>query len=237
MSLDSQRISNFVAFKNPDSLDDWIVVLLLCCFFIICYTVGGNRPIFMSQINFFSPNRMPKGGGIVLTIPGFIHNLLLLALTSLCTGILLFVTLQEAGVCQGVPIVIVFRYALLIAAIFLIRLIIYHIVNVILFDHFTALVWTRFYYINFAFVGFFLFILSVITIFFNTSAYFSKVGLVVAVACFELVALYISFAIFFKKKCEYVYFFVYFCAMELIPTLIVWKFLTQTSSNIINFLL
>lgn len=237
MSVENQIVSNFLPLVKPFSPDDWIVALLLGCFFIICYTVGKNRRILFSQTEYFFSNNIKQDGDLFFTLPGLVQNLLLLIFTSLCAGVLLFLSIRDILLFQRVPIILVLRYSILVAAIFLIRLIIYHLVNTALFDRLTALSWTRFYYINYAFVGFLLFVLSLISVFFITSVHFSKVGLIVAVSCFELVVLYRSFSVFFRKNCEHVYFFVYFCAMELIPTFIAWKFLTQSSSKILNFLL
>ena len=115
---------------------------------------------------------------------------------------------------QHIAIVV---FGIVILLYFLLRIALYQLTGWVFFDKKQTRQWMKFMLFSFSTIGVVLYPLVLLDAYFNLSVKTTLTCVAIIVILFKLLAFYKSFLIFFSKKAVYLQFFLYFCALEIVP--------------------
>lgn len=206
---------------------DWMVNdVLLLCFILVSYVLShGKRHLMEEFKNFFSSK---ERGSLFddTTASDMRHTLVLIFQTCLLSGFCLFDYFFDHAnaVFDGVPHQVVLVSSIAVFTVyFLLKWLVYSCVNLILFNKAKTLIWNNAYFNVIIWIGFLLFPLVLLIVFFDLSSQLSFIfaGIIVIISKFLLA--YKCFKNFFNQLHHVLHFILYFCALEILPDLILWK--------------
>ncbi len=218
--------------------DDWITGALLFSFFFSAFFIRYIRHFLIIRTKeFFSVNASDSTD--VHEIKTSIENRY-----SLFMGILLALmyaiafygyTQHTLKVFMGPlsPYILIGYYIAAILSYFLFRYLLYQFVNCIFFDKKTRVRWNNTYsYLIFS-ETVLLFPLLMIFVYFNFSGPVGIYSLLFLFFLAKSVLLIKTYSILFNKLHCLLHFFVYFCALEIVPMVIIWTALIRITNSLI----
>ena len=136
----------------------------------------------------------------------------------------------DAAIVNSIPHYCFVAYILLFSATLIIKKVAYDICNNILFGKEVAQEWSRSYFFTLKMTSFiFLPIIASLFSINSLNRTFLMIYMFFAIAIYAIVYISSSIKIIFKKKCNYLDIFLYLCALELLPTAILWKILHEAN--------
>lgn len=108
----------------------------------------------------------------------------------------------------------------------------YRMVNSVLFDRSRTVQWADAYLLSLFASGFLLLPVVLSAVYFGLSLHHCAIALVSVSALVGLVLFFRCFRIFFRHGLGYVHIILYFCALEILPAFVLWRFLHWISLNL-----
>ena len=106
----------------------------------------------------------------------------------------------------------------------------YKLVNNVFFDRKQVALWNNIYHLSILALGFAILPLTLLVIYFDLDYSTLRILFVCILATVKILLFYKCFQIFFDYKFGSVHLFLYFCALEILPLLVLWKSLLLASS-------
>ena len=219
--------------------DDVITTLLLLLFVLATIAFSNTRQFIVRQTKHFFNTSREGLTEITETSMEIRFQIFLTVLTSLLLAILFyFYTLNFIGetFLLGSQYHLIAIYLGLVLAYFLIKTLLYTVVNNTFFDSKKNRQWMKsFLYITFI-EGALLFPLVVIWTYFDISIQNAVIYVLVIFLIVKILNLFKCFLIFFRQNVVKLQIILYFCTLEIIPMALLWGALVFTANSLkINF--
>ena len=212
--------------------DNFITSLLLICFLLTLFSSAQSHRFIVRQAkNFFSAPRR-EFSDITETSNELHFQLFLALLTCLLVALIYFFLwhngdtsinfsdkYKEIGIYTGI-----------VAAYFIVKLLLYWITGWVFFDAKKTEQWTKAYLFLVSSEGVLLLPAVMLCAYFKTNAQNLLVYVFAVVGIVKLLTLYRTSVIFFRKKTVYLQNILYFCALEVVPACILAGILLLTSN-------
>ena len=206
--------------------NDWVVLLLIVSFVLVSLTFGADIPQIRKSLRSMFSFKNPDG--LLVYAPLSLFGLFLAALhVAVSTGVLIYLY-KGSGVSGYSETVIesVLSLSVLMAIFLVAKIILYVIVNgyicrkyYISSQHFR---WISFYLMVQSINGTVALVSSLLVLFLNVPVWVAVVLFLFFSIILEIGTLFKLFTAFFKKKCSILVFFIYLCALEIAPCILVW---------------
>lgn len=115
---------------------------------------------------------------------------------------------------------------------FLLKFLFYRVVNGVFFDRSKTAQWFEAYFLSLFSSGLLLLPVVLMTIYFGWPPRVWIVFLVSVFLVIGLLLLFRCFRIFFRAGLDYVHLILYFCALEIVPAFMLWRFLLWINLNL-----
>ncbi len=219
--------------------DNLITAALLACFVFGTIAMANSRHFILRQVKEFF--RAPRTGittTITETAAEVWFQLLLGAQTCLLLGIVYFffsrTFLGDTFTISQYSIIGI--YSALFAALFLTKALLYLLVGWVFFDAKKTRQWIKSFLFLTAMEGLLLYPATLLLTYFHLSIQAVAIYALSLIVLVEILTLYKTFIIFFKRMSAFLQIFLYFCALEIIPLLAVTGALAMIGSQLkINF--
>ena len=99
----------------------------------------------------------------------------------------------------------------------IVKIALYQLTGWVFFNKRQTRLWIKFMLFSFSTIGIVLYPIVLLDAYFNLSIQITLTCVAIIVILFKILAFYKAFLIFFSKKPVYLQFFLYFCALEIIP--------------------
>lgn len=218
--------------------DEWITVTLLCSFLFLVFFIRYIWRFLTLQAKEFLNPTLPDSTSsqesksslenhysfFITIILGIMYSLIFYGYTQ--QSLRLFLG-------QLSPHTLIGHYIICILSYFAIRKLSYNFVNCIFFDKLKQRKWKNAYSFLILTETVLLFPVLLVLVYFNVP--FQKSLYIILFLFFFVKTLQLIkiFQILFNKLYCLFHFFVYFCALEIIPIVIIWTILTQTTNSLI----
>lgn len=220
------------------SNDNIITGLLIFIFITAMILVNNTRHFIFRQTKgfFYTPRSiadMPETTNEVRL------QLILVAQTALLAGLFYYMYVRARGdnsFLVDSQLLIIGIYTGIFALYFLLKGILYSIVNWVFFDKHSREQWWKAWLYLTALEGVLLFPLVLLLVYFNLSMQTGLMVLLIVVIFVKMLSLYKAFHIFFKRTKLFLQFFLYFCALEFMPMAALLGVMAMISTNLeLNF--
>ena len=217
--------------------DEWVVLFILLCFVLLAMIQKRARRQLSSEAKeFFFPTKNTskkekRDNNIEQLIPMFMTLVL-----SIMGGLAMFMYTQKQQhlfLGQISPYVLIGIYIGIWMLYFIFKNLLSAFVNWIFFDKQKRELWRKSYFFLFSVETLLFFFIAISTIFLDLSSVISlwiilTIGLVI-----KFLHLYKTFLIFFPKIYGTLHLIVYFCTLEIVPLLAVFKVLIRVTDELI----
>ncbi len=199
--------------------DDFITSLLLLCFLLAGVAFSKSRHFILRQAKTFF--RTPRLGTTEVTETSneLRFQLFLVLQTCLLVGIGYFLysraSISDTFVIEQYWVISI--YAGVVASYFLLKTLLYSIVNWVFFDGKKNVQWQKSYLFLVSCEGVLLFPAIMLMTYFGFSLQAAVVYTTIVVGIAKMLSFYKSFIIFFKRKGTFLQNILYFCALEVVP--------------------
>lgn len=205
---------------------DWVTGIILGCFLLTAYVFGVSKYILIRQVRDFFHTRR-RNNLFDQETAGELHcRLLLIFQTCLLVSVLLLHHYGEEGCPPDFARLVPWRlggYTLLLLFYALFKWGMYRFINWIFFDKIQSNLWIDSYYFIASVCGILLFPLVLLAVYFDLAPFYTDLCGLILFILVNLLLLYKGFCIFFNKIHGVFFLFVYFCTLEMIPLLLLWK--------------
>ena len=234
-------IAGFEGMPIPYSpkLDDGITILLLCCFFISAYVLSRSRKFLVQLVKDFLLNRERTSIFAATTAADMRYMLLLILQTcvlgAVCTFNYFIDVRPELG--ERIPPYILLGVYLAIALLYLFwKWLTYSFLGWIFFDGNRTSLWMESYSALLYYLGFALFPFALFLVYFDLSL-LATVIIGLFLMFFTKILMFYKWLKLFSCNIYGVFLLIlYFCALEIVPCLIVYQGMIQLNNVlIINF--
>lgn len=218
------------------SNDDYVTGVLLLSFFIVALFIARNIRILVEKVKNFFYLRREDNVFSVNTDSEMREHVFLVVQTCMTLAILFFYYTQinmtevfnqiSPYVLLGVDTVICLAY-------FMIKFMVGRFVNWVFFDSAQNRRWVESSLLTVSLMGLLLFVVALLVVYFGMTFQVLKVVAVLLVAIFKLLQLVKCKQIFFNYPFSQVHLIVYFCTLELMPVLLLWKALVYFNEILI----
>lgn len=204
--------------------DDYIVAGMAVMFFILAVILYRSRNVLLCRLkDFFTTKRTYTDDDAEGNSDEAIHVFLLISITALSLSCILLgdpmVSSSFLSV-TGVPYWL-FGAGFVVCMVFIyLKVWLYALVNWTFFDSDSNQKWMKGYLLITALTAFLFYPLALLDIFSHISHNFVIGGAILVVVLYELLLFYKLIANFRVKKYGYMLIFLYFCTVELLPTLV-----------------
>lgn len=213
--------------------DDWITGILLFCFFVMISIFSKSRKVILQLMqNFFFSKSEQTSSLSEETGREKRESIFLLFQTSLLISLFFFDYTQntyDMSIGSMSSHALLSIYIIICLIYFAIKHILYNFVNWIFFNKQQHKVWTRSYYFLLSVEGVLLFPLAMLTVYFNISLERTALIFLILLFIIKILLFYKYFSIFFPKIYGFLHLIVYFCALEILPTISIWQALLYTN--------
>ncbi|KGI60486.1 DUF4271 domain-containing protein [Prevotella sp. S7 MS 2] len=219
--------------------DNLITSILLGCFILTMLAFSQSRRfIFRQTRNFFYVQHSDRPTALTETGGEMRFQIFLILQTCLLISLLYFfyskAQLNDTFVIEQYQVIGIYTGS--IAGYFLLKVILYSFINWVFFDRRRNIQWIHSYLFIGAMEGVLLFPAIMLLAFFNLSVSTISIYIIVVLALLKLLLFYKSYIIFFRERAVFVHFFLYFCALEILPLLAIWGALVTMNGYLkINF--
>lgn len=208
--------------------DTYVTGVIFLCFFLLVYVLMGGKRLFLQKIKSVFHERERQSLFDAEDRTGFSYRIYLFLLTSFLLGLLFFDYVQDYYpeiFNESSPYILLGVDVGMFIAYYLFKGTLYAFVNWIFFDRDRNNRWIDVYFFINYLMGITLFPLVLLVVYFNLPPQ-SIILYVSIVAILYIIALfYKCFSIFFRERYGFLYLIVYFCTLEIIPFLLLWKVL------------
>lgn len=207
------------------SNDEWVTAILIGCFLITaCVLSQGKTLLFQSLRKLFSSH----GIGHLFhkqTNTDTCFLLLLNLQTCLLVAVLWlkYVVSSGVGFTESKALYLLSSYVLILILYLLGKRCIYKVVNWVFFDKAKNSLWLDSYFFTISILGMLLLPVTLLVVFCNFPLYVSVIIPAFLFFLADLFFIYKCFSIFFNQLHGSFYLFLYFCTLEILPLLVVWK--------------
>ena len=217
--------------------DNVFMSALLFCFFLLAFTIATEKHYLTQRIkNIFYVREFPALFSVEDMKSGLKCHLLL----SLSTCLLLALTFVDYSfevdplLFEEYPLSLLLGlYVLAIGLFFVLKLAIFTLADWVFFDKGQNSLWIESCVLFYSLGGIVLFLLVSSAAYFDLPYLCAPIFIAVIVLLVEILLFYKCFKVFFNKKYGCVYLIVYFCTLELVPCLLVWKTLVMANNLLI----
>lgn len=210
--------------------NEWVTVILLCCFMATAYILSRDKQLIIQRIRqlFFSHEH-----GRNLDISFQRHLLLLILQNSLLIGILLtYCNIKHSAINpieEYIPTILGY-YSLLAILYCISKWIIYNFINWIFFERRANGTWIDSYFLIISMLAFLLFPATLLIVYLNLPIVFCYTFFAILLILVYLLLIFKAFCTFFKGLHGLFYLFLYFCTLEILPAIIIWKGMESANS-------
>ncbi|WP_321334072.1 DUF4271 domain-containing protein [uncultured Bacteroides sp.] len=213
--------------------DDAIAALFLIFFFVSAYILGQSKKILAQQFKDFFLHRQRTSIFAASTVADVRHLLLLVLQTCVFSGLCFFdyfSTVRPALIQQFSPHSLLVVYVAVCLLYVLVKWLFYSFVGWVFFDKDKTALWINSYFTIIYYVGFALFFFALFLIYFDLKlAFFIPLGLGLIISA-KILVLYKWLKLFFNNVYGLLLLILYFCALEILPSLIVYQALVQINN-------
>ena len=228
-------IAGFEGMPIPYSpkLDDGITILLLCCFFISAYVLSRSRKFLVQLVKDFLLNRERTSIFAATTAADMRYMLLLILQTcvlgAVCTFNYFIDVRPELG--ERIPPYILLGVYLAIALLYLFwKWVTYSFLGWIFFDGNRTSLWMESYYTLLYYLGFALFPFALFLVYFDLSLLATVIIGLFLMFFTKILMLYKWIKLFFHQLSAAFLLILYFCALEIIPCLLLYQGMIQVNN-------
>ena len=217
-------------------MDDGIAVLLLGCFFLSAYVLSRSSKFLLQLVKDFLLNRERTSIFAMSTASDMRYLLLLVLQTCVLEGVFMFNYYQES---EGVlvnhiaPLSLLLIYVSIPILVFCVKWLVYSVLGWIFFDKIKTGLWLESYSTLQYYIGFALFPLVLFIVYFDLD---SRISVVLALILFLFVKILMLYKCI-KLFCDNLYgcslLFLYFCALEIVPYLVLYQGIEQLNDYLI----
>ena len=219
--------------------DNLMTGLLLLCFIMIVVAFSSVKDFLLHQFKSFFYFSRDVSSEISETAVEFRFQFFLVMLASLLISLLFyFYTLYYIGETYILrsPYYLILIYWGIIMGYYLLKAMLYTIVNLVLFDSKRNKQWMRSFLFISSVEGILMFPIMMINGYFDISVASASVYVLVVLTIIKILTFYKCFIIFFSRNVVKLQIILYFCALEIVPLLFVWSILNATANMLkINF--
>ena len=219
--------------------DNLMTGLLLLCFIMIVVAFSSVKDFLLHQFKSFFYFSRDVSSEISETAVEFRFQFFLVMLASLLISLLFyFYTLYYIGetFILRSPYYLILIYWGIIMGYYLLKAMLYTIVNLVLFDSKRNKQWMRSFLFISSVEGILMFPIMMINGYFDISVVSAAIYVAVVLIIIKIMTFYKCFIIFFSRNVVKLQIILYFCALEIVPLLFVWSILNATANMLkINF--
>ena len=216
--------------------DGMVTCILFCCMVLLSYVLAKGNKYLYHQLKSFATSRERASMFDEVTVSDIRYTALLLFHSCLLIGFCIYYFLSATSP----DLFFVTSHGYLLASIvggisvfLLLKYLLYSFVNWVFFQKARNLLWVSAYLNVIVWIGLFLFPVILLVVYFGLSLH-TAAYLVGAIIIFAKIALfYKCFSNFFGNIHGLVHLILYFCALEILPDLIMWKGIETVSNNLI----
>ena len=216
--------------------DDYVTGLLLVSFFIVSLFIARNIGILVERIKNFFYFHVDGGDSSMSANPEVRGHIFLILQTCFTLAILFFdyTQLNLTEVFNQVsPYILLGMDTAICFAYFVIKIAAYKMVNWVFFDRVQNRKWLDSYLLMVTLLGLSLFALALLVVYFDVSFRLLGITVVLLVGTFKLLQLIKCRQIFFVYRFSGIHLILYFCTLELIPVLLLWRALVYFNEILI----
>ena len=228
-------ITGFKGMPIPYSpkLDDGITILLLCCFFISAYVLSRSRKFLVQLMKDFLLNRERTSIFAATTAADMRYMLLLILQTcvlgAVCTFNYLIDVRPELG--ERIPPYILLGVYLAIALLYLFwKWVTYSFLGWIFFDGNRTSLWMESYSTLLYYLGFALFPFALFLVYFDLSLLATVIIGLFLMFFTKILMFYKWIKLFFHQFSGLFLLILYFCALEIVPCLLLYQGMIQMNN-------
>ena len=206
--------------------DDVLLIVLLGVFFLLAIVVSDSSRYLKQLVSGYSLGHSRRFSDEVRTSRSFYMRILLLLQAAICPSLCLVNGLYAAGMVTSRPEALTtLLYGVAgVAAWMLVKILLYSLVNAILFTRQQLVAWNQVYADTFILTGLAWFVFAVVTTFFSLPLTVVTVIALTLVCMAEIWLAVKAFHIFFVNFYGGLQLFIYLCTLEWIPLLVLAKF-------------
>lgn len=216
---------------------DWMVIsLMLVCFVLVSYVLMRSRKYIQGQLSFFFSNKDRYGLFDNNTSSDIRYGIILLSQTMLFSGFCIYDYFSEYDkfTFTSIPHLYLLTSSILIVSVFfLLKIGLYSFINWVFFNRIKQKLWLNSYYTVIIWSGFLLFPLVLLIVFFDLNPQISLILFIFVMILVKILLFYKCFSNFFNNMYGILHLFLYFCALEVIPDLLLWKSILLANNSLV----
>lgn len=211
--------------------DDSITAVALGCFFILAYVLSGGKHYLLQQIKNFFYTRERSNLFAEETNVDFNYRLLLILNSCLIGGMLTFdhIASTRPDITPDRPLYSLALYSGCFLIYYLSKSLLYTLINWIFFDKTRARIWYNSFFLLVALSGIVFYPLVLLVIYFDLSDAHQLLFVGICLVIEKILLFYKCTNIFFSNLNLSCHLIVYFCALEIIPCILLWRALANIS--------
>lgn len=219
--------------------DNVVTLALLVGFMLAVWVVSRSMRYLLAQLkDFFYP---PGRDGSLTTGTGneLKGQLFLIFQTCVVMGLMFFSYTQEYlpdVFNQASPYKLLALDIGLLMAYYLLKVLLYQFVNWVFFDSRSRMLWMEAFLLTVLAEGLILLPVTLLVVYFEMSMRYAVFIMLGVVAGLKLLLLYKSYQIFFSYKLGGVHLILYFCTLEALPLLVLWRAILFANNYLITIL-
>ncbi len=207
--------------------DDWIITcLMFLCFFLLYYALNRKRKYLYQHLKRFFTHKKRSNLFDDPIEPSLLSSFTLTGTACILGGICLYDYFLETN-----PLLLAFTSHHLLLAIYILSIIaliigkwgLYRFTNEIFFDKEQNDSWTTSYFDLIIATGFLLFPTILLIVFFNLSFFLAQTLVLATLLITKLLLFYKCIRNFFNHFHGILHLILYFCTLEIVPDLLLWK--------------
>lgn len=208
--------------------DDWILLVLILSFILMCFLIGLNRTEYRNSIKSLFKYK-GKGAELVFSSLGTIGYLFMLLQVSLAIGVSHYILFSKTVAENPETLKVLMVSSLIVFSILFIKVNICNFINYFLYKRRLLIVpsslWTGFYVLYVFTFGSFITVISILFFLFSWPIHVGRIIFIITALIVEFSIITKLYKVFFRKKIDLLIFFLYLCALEFAPTVLVWLLL------------
>ena len=216
--------------------DDYVVagMILLFCMLATVFHKGKSMLLYRLK-DFFTTKRQYREDYVSDSVNEVICIFLLIVISALSLSLVFFDDYFELyhNPVDDVPYWLLGAGAIACFAFVYIKAGIYSLVNWVFFDPEANTKWMSSYFLMTALTAFFFYPVALIDVFFDDRRTIATAVAILIGIVYEILLFYRLFTNFKAKKYGYLLIFLYFCSVEIMPVLVLWRVVGWLNDNVI----
>ena len=215
--------------------DDYVTGILLLCFFLVVLFIARSSHILLEKIKglFYRGN---DGAPVLNTNSELRGQVLFVAQTSFTLAILFFDYTQQrlTHVFNSVsPYILLGVNSSICLAYYAAKIIVYQFVNWVFFRNVQRKLWLESYVLSILMVGLLIFPLALLLVYYDLSFRVMEIAFFVILGLSKLLLFIKCRQIFFNLNYSIFHLILYFCTLELIPIMLLWRVLVYCNEILV----